>query len=229
MIKLKSTKDVASERVVALIVGPSGIGKTSLAKTLPEKETLIVSAESGLLCLTGTSYDVAEIKTQKDMEDVYVFLNSDDAKKKYKNIFIDSLTELGELYLNELKNSDKFKDPKMALKMYGEYNDDFTALVKAYRDIRPYSVFFTCLNCFDKDGLQLVESFNFPGSKVKENVKAWFDLVVKYECFEHEGKKFRKLISDVAINQLAKDRSGKLDQYEEANLTTIKNKILGGN
>lgn len=61
MINIKSTKTVSSERFVALVVGPSGIGKTSLAKTLPEKETLIISAESGLLCLSGTDYAVTEV------------------------------------------------------------------------------------------------------------------------------------------------------------------------
>lgn len=228
-MEIKSTKTVSSERVVALIVGPSGIGKTSLARTLPESDTLIISAESGLLCLAGTNYDVAEIKTMSELKEVFLYLMEEKTKKKYKNIFIDSLTELGEVLLSELKNSKEFADPKMALKMYGQYNDDFTEFVKAVRDLKPYSIFFTCLNAFEKDGMQLVEEFNFPGAKVKANIKAWFDLVLKYEVFDNEGKKFRMLISDMSINPLSKDRSGKLDAYENANLSDIKEKILKWN
>lgn len=225
-MEIKSTKDVSSERVVALIVGPSGIGKTSLAKTLPESDTLIVSAESGLLCLSGTNYSVVEITTMEQLKEVFLFLSEESTKKKYKNIFIDSLTELGEVLLKELKNSKEYSDPKMMLKMYGQYNDDFTMFIKALRDMKPYSIFFTCLNTFEKDGLQMVEEFNFPGAKVKANVKAWFDLVMKYEVFESEGNKHRMLITDMSVNPLAKDRSGKLEGYEVADLGAIKAKIL---
>lgn len=227
-MQLSSLEDIVSERVVALIVGRSGAGKTSLAKDLPEDRTLIISVESGLLALKKYKLKtkVKEIKTMKDLKDVYLFLSQDETKKQFDNVFIDSITELGEVLLAELKTSKEYLDPKMALKMYGQYNDDFTAFVKAVRDMKPYSIFFTCLNSYEKDGLQMVEEFNFPGAKVKANIKAWFDLVMKYEIFEADGIKHRMLITDDSINPLAKDRSGMLDQYEKANLQAIKEKIL---
>ena len=69
-MKVTSTKTVSSSRLAALIVGQSGVGKTSLAKTLPANETLIVSAEAGLLCLQGTDIDVAEVKTREELNQV---------------------------------------------------------------------------------------------------------------------------------------------------------------
>ena len=53
---IKNTKDVENHRVVGMIVGPSGVGKTSLARTLKGR-TLIGSAESGLLSLKGADID----------------------------------------------------------------------------------------------------------------------------------------------------------------------------
>jgi len=111
--------------------------------------------------------------------------------------------------------------------MYGKFNDDFAKYVKALRDMSPYNVFFTCLNKYEKDGMSLKEEFSFPGAKTKDSIKAWLDLVLKYEVFEKDDKKFRMLITDVTINPLAKDRSGVLDQYEPAHLGNIMKKIKG--
>lgn len=223
---IKNTKDMKNHRVVALIVGPSGIGKTSLVDTL-EGKTLIASAESGLLSLAGKDHDYIEIKTMQDLKDFFIFCMKDETKNKYQNLYIDSLTEIGEKLLAELKQDPKLGEDKMILKMYGQYNDDMTKFVKALRDMQPYNIFFTCLNKYEKDGMEMKEEFNFPGAKVKDSIKAWFDEVFKYEIFEHEGERFRKLITDTSINALAKDRSGKLKPYENADLGAIMRTILG--
>lgn len=223
---IKNTKDMKNHRVVALIVGPSGIGKTSLADTLDGK-TLIASAESGLLCLAGKDHDYVEIKTMQDFKDFFLLCMKEETKKKYQNLYIDSLTEIGEKLLSELKMDTKLGQDSHALKMYGQYNDDMTKFVKALRDLKPYNIFFTCLNKYEKDGLEMREEFSFPGAKVKDSIKAWFDLVLKYEIFEKDDQKIRKLITDVSVSRLAKDRSGKLSEYENANLGEITRKILG--
>ena len=115
----------------------------------------------------------------------------------------------------------------MMLKMYGKYNDDFTKFIKALRDLKPYNVWFTCLTKFEKDGMEMVEEFNFPGAKVKDNIKAWFDIVLKYELFHKEDTATRKLVSDVIVSRLAKDRSGLLSAYEDPNLGLIMKKVRG--
>jgi len=102
-----------------------------------------------------------------------------------------------------------------------------TKIIKVLRDFRPYSVVFTCLSSTEKDGLELVDDFSMPGQSVKENLKAYFDLVLHYQVFtDDEGASHRKLITDTSVSRLAKDRSGKLDSYEDANLSTIINKVL---
>ncbi|MEG7790101.1 AAA family ATPase, partial [Listeria monocytogenes] len=84
--------------------------------------------------------------TMKDLKDFFIFCMKDETKNKYQNLYIDSLTEIGEKLLLELKSDPKLGADNMMLKMYGQYNDDFTKFIKALRDMQPYNIFFTCLN-----------------------------------------------------------------------------------
>lgn len=231
---IKSLDDYTTNRVVGLIVGASAIGKTSLFGTL-DGNTLIGSAESGLLSLKKFPKEVRdriqfwEINNMDDLKKFFLYCASEECKKKYQNIGIDSLTEIGDKLLLELKADEKLGADNMMLKMYGKYNDDFTKIIKALRDMKPYNVWFTCLNKYEKDGLEMREEYNFPGAKVKDNIQAWFDIALKYEVFEKDDQKFRKLVTDVTVNRLSKDRSGKLAAYENPHLGEITKKILGEN
>jgi len=230
-IQIKKTGQIATKRFVALIVGESGIGKTSLVKTLPEPEDaiLLISAESGLACLDGTNIDVVEVdpnNTTGSLESIYDYLQSDEAKKKYKYVFIDSLTEIGQLIVAELKKDPHFGQPKNALQLWGKYTELMTMICKSYRDMSDYSVIFTCLNAVEKDGLEKFESFNLQGSSIKNSIKAWYDLVLFYKVYKDEDGTHRMLVTDTAESPLAKDRSGKLDAYEKADLSVIINKII---
>ena len=232
-IQIKKTGEIASKRFTALIVGPSGVGKTSLVRTLPEPEDkiLLISAESGLACLDGTNIDVIEvdpIKTMESLEEIYEALTSKEYIKKYSYVFVDSITEIGQLIITQLKKDAFYGQAKNTLPMYGKYNELMTTIVKGYRDLSDYSVVFTCLDAVEKDGLEKLESFNVPGSQVKNNLKAWFDLVLFYKIYkDEEGNAIRKLVTDIAESPLAKDRTGKLDAYEDANLEVIIKKITG--
>jgi phage nucleotide-binding protein len=231
-IQIKKTGQIATKRFVALIVGPSGIGKTSLVRTLPEPESkiLLISAESGLACLDGTNIDVIEVDPNsptKSLEEIYDFLSLDATKKKYKYVFVDSLTEIAQLIVAELKKDPHFGQPKNALPMWGKYGELMTMVIKSYRDMSDYSVIFTCLDAVEKDGLEKVESFNIQGSSIKNSLKAWFDLVLFYKVYrDEEGNHIRKLVTDIAEAPLAKDRTGKLEAFEEANLEIVIKKII---
>lgn len=233
MLKIKKTGDLATRRIAMLVIGPAGVGKTSLIKTFPEpaEQTLMISFEGGTACLSGTNYDIVESDNNDPigfMESVYNALSSDEYKKKYKNIFIDSLTEMGQVVLAQLKKDPHLGQAKNALQMYGKYNDIMTMIIKSFRDMSDYNVVFTCLDAVDRDGLEKIESINIPGSSVKNSIRAWFDMVVFYKIFkDEEGGAHRKLITSAEESPLAKDRSGKLEAYEEADLSVIINKVLG--
>lgn len=222
-MKLTNTKELSSRRFIALIAAESGVGKTYQAKFLPEGETLIISAEAGLLCLKGTNIDVCEINTMKDLEDVYVELAKG---TKYKYIFIDSVTEIAEKLLSDMKKMTEYADRSKMFVLYGDYASKLTDMLKAFRDLQAYSVIMTCLTAQEKDGLQMIDCLQMPGQKVANNIRAWYDLVLHLKVFEKDGVKHRAFITDNLISPLAKDRSGTLDQYEEANIANVIKKVL---
>ncbi len=66
-MKIQSTQDFCADKLKLLIYGESGTGKTTLAGTIDAK-VLIVSAESGLLSLSGKQLDVVDITTDDNGE-----------------------------------------------------------------------------------------------------------------------------------------------------------------
>ncbi len=232
-LKITKTGDIATKRVAILIVGTSGVGKTSLIRTLPapEGETLMISLEGGVACLDGTNYDVIEIDSRNpiaEIEELYELLTTDKFKKKYKYIFIDSLTEMGQSIISFLKKDPHYGQAKNTLQLYGKYAELMTTIIKSFRDMTDYSVIFTCLDSIDRDGLEKIESVNVPGTSIKNGLRGWFDIVLSYKIYkDEEGNIIRKLVSDVGESPISKDRTNKLDSFEDPDLSVIIKKVLG--
>ena len=214
-IRKTSTKEVTSERAYMLIAGDSGIGKTSLAKTL-DGNTLIISAESGLLSLKGSDIDVWELENFQDFREALLEVSNTD----YDNIYIDSLTEIMELLVDDMKG--KYE----GFKLWGEYTDTAIKVLKYLRDLKGFNIYFTCLTKQEKDGMVLVDKFDFSGSKIQDKIKSYFDEVIHYKKVDFNGEPTRVLVTDDLLSPLAKDRSGQLSQYEKPHLGELTAKVL---
>jgi len=232
-MNITSTENLGTQALKILVFGEAGVGKTTLAGTAPEP-TLIISAEAGLLSLQSKKIDVIDITRDDKGEmippekriarlgEVFVYLNTEEARKKYKVLFLDSLTEINQNLLSQLNV--EYPDRKDSLPMYGDLAKKMRSLVKSFRDLPFYSVVMTALSEIDKDengvryiGPQLVGKFS-------TQVGAMFD-----ECFylhvDKDGK--RVLVTEKSDRVLAKDRSGKLLPAEPADLKQIFKKIQG--
>ena len=236
-------------RIAALVIGPAGIGKTCLTRSLlgqrfddatrqwvqaeePRHKVCVLSAEAGLLSVRDLVADGLltgyEISSYDEMREAYHLLAHDAGHREHFDwIVIDSLTEIAQRCEEKAKADNPGAGDKF--KLWGQYSDDLTEIVKKFRDMTRYSVLFTCLPEVEKDenGRRFIGAA-LAGKKIKERLTSYFDLVFYLDAFAgDDGQSRRLLLTQPWERMPAKDRSGKLAWLEEPNMLAIERKILG--
>lgn len=215
-IAIKRTSDVTVNGVKTVVYGAAGCGKTVLCSTAPAP--IILSAEGGLLSLVSLDLPYMEINTLNDLDLAYKQLRKDE---EFKTICVDSLSEIAELVIKELKPN--HKDPRKA---YGELADGMMAMIRKFRDLKGKNVVFTTKMeiRLDEATDTQIHSPILPGQILKTQLPYLVDEVFCMQV-DRKGERFLQTSSD--RQRQCKDRSGKLDAKEPANLTHIFSKITG--
>ena len=222
-MKIIKTNEVKNHHIFALIVGSSGIGKTSLVKTLPHDETIIISLESGLLSVKDASIDAVEINSYEELVKTISYIK-DNCADKYKHIYIDSLTELSESLFSEL--SIKYPEKKDSFALYDEYKKKLVSLLKALRGLTQFNIWLTCLDKLEQKDFSNTISMDMHQKSLSKSIPKLFDEVFYMTTIEHDGEMKRIIATDNTVIDFAKDRSSKLTKYELPNLGNIYNKIF---
>ena len=228
MLQKKSIADAVGKHALKVTVyGPAGAGKTSLIASLRGK-ILILSAEAGLLSLAGADIDadVVEVQSIETLRAAYAEIKA--TPDAYDWIVLDSVSEIAEVVLASEKA--KTKDPRQA---YGALQDAMLQIMRAFRDL-PCGVYFSAKMQATKDEAtgRITYGIGMPGTKLGEQIPYLFDevfrLVVVDEDDGNGGKVAnRYLMTATDGKSTAKDRSGRLDAYEPADLGAIVAKIGG--
>lgn len=216
----KPSQLVAESGLNILVHGPAGAGKTVLSATTGEP-TLIISAEGGLLSIKDAPdhIDAIEIDSMEALKEVHAYLKKG---TDYKWIVIDSISEVGEVLLTDEKG--KTRDPRQA---YGVLIDEMQRLIRAFRDL-PYNIVVTAKQDRQKDEVSgaMLYGPSMPGAKLALQIPYFFDEVFALRVEkDDEGAPYRVLQTNRDIQYEAKDRSGKLDNFEKPDLDYIKSKI----
>jgi phage nucleotide-binding protein len=208
-----------------VVYGAPGVGKTSLAASLPGK-LLILSAEAGLLSLAGADIDadVVEVQSLDTLRAVYSELKA--APDAYAWVVLDSVSEIAEVVLSAEKA--KTKDPRAA---YGALQDSMLGIMRAFRDLA-CGVYFSAKMSTTKDEAtgRVSYGIGMPGAKLGESIPYLFDEVFRLVVVDEDdgaGGKVasRYLLTSADGKSTAKDRSGRLDAYERADLGAVVAKI----
>lgn len=221
-IKLTTTNQ-SSKFVKALCYGDAGSGKTVLCSTAPNP--IIISAESGLLSLSHLNIPVIEVSTLADVQEAYQFITESDEAKGFETVCLDSITEIAEVMLSQYKKDDK--DPR---KSYGALADHMSQLVRTFRDLPEFHVYFSAKMARIEDEYSGISTFRpgMPGKTLVNGLPFFFDEVMALRIGEEEGgDKFRYLQTEPDMQYTAKDRSGNLDVIERPDLTHMFDKVLG--
>jgi hypothetical protein len=210
------------------------MGKTTLAKTIKES-TIILSFEGGTLSLSDadiamidcTVDEAGKTLSEKDrlkkLFDALEWLGGDEAKKKYKCVFVDSITEIGDCLLKVLEP--QFEGNKNKFEIWQVVAKKMENIIRTLRDIPHYDVVFTALEKApredDKSG---VIRPALPGQAATTKLQAALDEIFRYTFAEGA----RVLQCQAAPGVMAKDRRGKLSAQEKPDLGLIFEKIKRG-
>jgi hypothetical protein len=221
-IQLKRTKQATAQAVKLLVYGQAGAGKTSLIPTLPTP--VILSAEGGLLSISDTNLPFIEITSMVDLREAYLWLTSSDEAKEFQSVALDSISEIAEVCLNTEKKINK--DPRAA---YGAMQEQMADIIRAFRDLPgKHSYMSAKLEKTQDEMGRVLYAPSMPGNKTGQSLPYFFDEVLALRVEKDaEGNTRRALMCDSDGLWLAKDRSGKLEVWEDADLGEIIKKIGG--
>lgn len=220
-IMLKRTSAVEQTFVKGCVFGASGAGKTTLLPSLPNP--IVLSAEAGLLSIRGADLPYIQITNMDELTEAFLWCRDSDEAKQFESIGIDSLSEIAEVVLSAEKK--KASDPRQA---YGATQDKIADLVRAFRDLPNHHVWMIAKveRTQDENG-RLLYNPMMPGNKLGQMVPYWFDLLLPLRCEQvADGSIQRMLQTDTDGVWNAKDRSGKLDMWEPADLGAVIRKVL---
>ena len=223
--RIKTPNELVEQQGAKLLIyGASGAGKTTSLKTAPGK-TLVVSMESGLLSIKDADNLTAiEVKEASEIEEIAQLLEN--GTLDYDTVCLDSITEMSEILLAQEKA--KSKDPRRA---YGEVIEVMIKTMRRFRDL-PIHVVFIAKEAKERD--EATGMFHYQpmmvGAKLPTQIPYFFDEVLCMRTFDDETEEGKKITSRwfqtrIGQNYTAKDRSGKLAEFEAPNLTDIINKL----
>ena len=249
----------APRRIKAAIFGPSGVGKTSLLRTL-KVPALFVDLEGGDLSIADCAVDSIKIRRWEEARDLACLIGGpnhaagptepysaahfahveqtlgkrDEVLAKYELVFMDSITVLSRMCMawaevqpeNVAKNG--AKDTRGAYGMMGR--EMLKLLTHVQHTADKHVIFVGILDAKTDDFNRPIWEPQMEGSKVGRELPGIVDLVLSMVTMddpEQPGLKHRVFVTQQA-NQWgypAKDRSGRLDAVERADLQHVINKI----
>ena len=220
-INLRSTSKAAADGVKILVYGGPGYGKTTLIGSLPSP--IIISAEAGLLSLADLDIPYIEVTNMDSLREAYSYVAGKDGAQ-FQSVAIDSISEIAEVVLSAEKKI--AKDVRQA---YGALQEQVTDLIRAFRDLSGKNVYMSAKmeKVQDETG-RILYGPSLPGTKLGQQISYYFDEVFSLRVEkDEEGKTVRMLQTEADPSYVAKDRSGKLDAWETADLGYVINKIAG--
>lgn len=220
-IKIKRSGEALANAVKLLVYGQAGAGKTSLIPTLPSP--IVLSAEGGLLSIVDADVPFIEVDSMATLKEAYQWFVSSAEAGQYASIALDSISEIAEVVLNHEKKASK--DPRQA---YGAMQEQMADIIRAFRDLPKHVYMSAKLEKATDEMGRILYAPSMPGNKTGQSLPYFFDEVLALRVEkDSEGNAQRALMCDSDGLWVAKDRSGKLAQWEGPDLGAIIRKIGG--
>jgi len=222
---IKAKGIVKQSGIKILLYGFSGSGKSSQFKFTGK--TLLLSSEKGELVLNeADNVDIIRVNSLGELKEAYVYAK--EHVSDYDTVGIDSISEIGEMIVSELKKDPEYSSLKDGMKMWMKFSEIMLGIAKSFRDLDNVNVLIVALAESVTSGLSEKLLPMIPAKKVQSKLASLYDEVLFLRTNE-EGK--REFVTSETSDIVAKDRSGKLEPLEECTkeygIGTILKKIRG--
>jgi hypothetical protein len=234
-----------------LIVGPFGVGKTSLARGLDPEETLFMDIEGGALAIDEVPVPHVLPQTWPEIRDLIVRIAGPNRSfqphesysqahfdmvggflpeiKRYRNIFLDTTTAATRLCLRwAAAQPEAFSERtgKPDLRgAYGLYAREFLLALHHLQATNLNIILIGALETFTNEYGQIEHVLQAEGQRVPREIAGIVDVVVTMHWVDFgDGKPGQRAFVCTSPNPWkypAKDRSGRLDQLEPPDLGAL--------
>ncbi len=225
-MKIANTQGASTRHGVKILVfGPPGVTKTRSIKTLPTP--FIISAEGGLLSLSDANIPFVEVRNIADLYEVWNWVSTSAEARKFASFALDSISEIAEICLAFQKT--QTKDGRKA---YGDTAEQVSVIVKNFRNLSGPNVYFTAKQGMIKNDGGTPPVFAapmMPGNQLGQSIPFDFDIVMQLLSNRTPEGQIYSMFRTKGAHEfdVVKDRSGKLQEWEQPDLGAIIRKITG--
>jgi AAA domain-containing protein len=226
-VKIISASERMKERhgVKALIVGPAGVGKTTLLRTLDIKSTLFLDLEAGDLAVQDLDVDTLRPVTWDDCRNMACYLTGPNASlpptavysqahydaiapdfadtnlAKYETYFIDSITVAGRLcfrWCEQQPESVNDRGKKNLLGTYGLMGREMIGWLNQLQFARGKNVIFVGILEKEIDEFKQVHwDLQIDGAKTGKELPGIVDQIITLQFIDFgDGKPVRAFVCD---------------------------------
>jgi phage nucleotide-binding protein len=214
--------DKINRGISILIYADPGAGKTTLATTLPEGETLIINTEAGLGPTLGTKHVIFNLKEDlTQLEELYKYIRTGDHPFKY--VVVDNISELEQWMVRVLvegrgKDLPEIKEHGDVVFKMKEYMHNFRDLVYSGINV-VFNAWEMNLDIKSSQGEVVTKAFPKLYKRLAPDVCGLVDVVGHLEMYQKTGDRYIRFEPTPDI--IAKSQFKGLEKFEPADLQAV--------